>query len=139
MVLARAYETITANLAGTDLQEFYGYLIAEADSHCQLRSFESLKSRYHLNVQVSLGVNEKEYEQTLWKSVKALRNAISHFRYRFDYSSGSSADKALIKVEHTYGDVLMLRMDVCVSDYFHFIGHLGVWIDSALQNNGFLR
>jgi hypothetical protein len=139
MIIARAYELIDENLSGTDLQQFYTSLVKETKNHCQITSFDALKSRYRLHVDTLHGSENSQYEQSLWKLVKALRDAISHIDYRFDFSSGNAADKALIKIEHSYKSVLKLKMSSSVSDFFLFAEHLGVWIDSALQKNGFLR
>lgn len=139
MIIARAYELINKNLSGTDRQQFYTSLVKEIKNHCQITSFDALKKRYRLHVDILHGSENSQYEQSLWKFVKSLRDAISHIDYRFDFSSGNTADKALIKIEHSYNNILKLKMSSSVSDFFLFAEHLGVWIDSALQDNGFLR
>jgi len=137
MVLARAYETISGNLSGKDIQDFYKYLVSEVDSHCQLKSFKSLKNKYRLNIQF-LDVDENDFQQALWTLVKMLRNAISHSHYKFDRSCGNTANKVLVKINHSHSSSLKLKMDVFVEDYFLFVEHLGVWIDTTVQKYGFL-
>jgi len=139
MIIARAYELIDKYLSGTDLQQFYTSLVKETKNHCQITSFDALKSQYRLHVDTLHGSENSQYEQSLWKLVKALRDAISHSDYRFDFSSGNTTGNTLIKIEHSYKNTLKLKMSSSVSDFILFIGHLGVWIDSALQRNGFLK
>jgi len=120
-------------------QTFKKGLIVEAKEQCQITSFELLKRKYKLDINHLFEDKKSTFEDTLWKLVKALRNAISHVDYQFDHSSGNTAGKTLIIIEHYHNKKLKLRLSSSVSDFFIFTEHLGVWIDSSLQKRKLLK
>jgi len=139
MIIARSSELIDTYISGEYLQTFKTGLVIEAKEQSQITSFELLKRKYKLNIDYLFIDKKSTFEDTLWKFVKALRNAISHVDYQFDHSAGDTAGKTLIIIEHHHNKRLKLRLSSSVSNFFIFTEHLGVWIDSSLQKGKLLK
>jgi len=134
MVLARAYEVIEKELHGKNKQVLRSGIVREAKCQCCIGSWAELKTRYDLNIIEFPDENPAEYEQTLWKFIKVLRDALSHVDYHFDDSSGSTANQP-VKFLHIFREETKLHMEVPLDRLFQMTEHMGVWIDCALQKN----
>ena len=138
MVLARSYELVDKGLKGDEKTKFYIALRREADSHCQCKCFADIKKKYLLSI-IEFPDEGVQFETSLWKFVKVLRDSISHVDYSFNFSKGKTAGNVLINIYHDYSGKVRLNMSAPFDKFFLLTEHIGVWIDSALQNHGLLR
>jgi len=141
MILARSYEIIDEHLHGQQKLEFYRRLasVAAPPNSDAFTSFQELKDSYRLCVTEFAEEQPNQYGETMWKFVKVLRDALSHVDYVFDSSGGKTADHERIILDHCYNNTVKLRMSCTVNDFFLFVRHMGVWMDTALQRLQFIQ
>ena len=138
MILGRLYEVINDHIADAEFNRFQKCVAEQAIRQSSISTYEELLTRYRLNINLLQGENKSEFQQTLWKLIKHLRNAISHVDYNIDLTNGDDAQDAKLVFYHRNRGTVKLSMSATVSDFFEFTKHYAVWVNSALQDKDFL-